>query len=353
MPAMPSALFIAAAISPATNVPCPCVSATDPPTKRARRATMRLARSGCVASMPESTTATFTGRQQRRLGPEVEGVVLLQVPLLRRERVVRRERDAAAARAEPLDPADAVDAPHAAHAPTLHDEHVHAAEVAADAAVGAQALRRRAAATQPRSTPTAKRAASAARRDDERSDGCGREGGRAAHCSETFGDSARCPAAARHDARAVDAAGRRRCEAEPARCATAAPSQPSSSAFPSCWIWTGVPGSTGRTTPLIFVRSALALSVSSGATTTFVEGVLPLSAVTRYSAGAAALTLDRVRAVGGGHDRAVRHPRRRPDEPAARARASPSPRPSPVSVNGVPYDERLRRQRIERRGRRR
>ncbi len=60
MPAMPSELFIAAAISPATNVPCPCESAIDPPTK-VRARTMRLARSGCVASIPESITATFTG----------------------------------------------------------------------------------------------------------------------------------------------------------------------------------------------------------------------------------------------------------------------------------------------------
>ena len=59
MPAIPSELFIAAAISPATNVPCPCRSAIGPPTK-VRVREMRLARSGCVASMPESITATFT-----------------------------------------------------------------------------------------------------------------------------------------------------------------------------------------------------------------------------------------------------------------------------------------------------
>ena len=35
---------------------------------------------------------TGAGKRRQRRGPEVEGVVLLQVPLPRRERVVRRER---------------------------------------------------------------------------------------------------------------------------------------------------------------------------------------------------------------------------------------------------------------------
>jgi hypothetical protein len=39
------------------------------------------------------------------------------------------------------------------------------------------------------------------------------------------------------------------------------------------------------------VRSRLAFSVRTGATTTFVDGVLKLSVVTRYSVGPAALAV--------------------------------------------------------------
>ena len=43
--------------------------------------------------MPESTIATFTGRERRRrLRPRVERVVVGEVPLLRQQRVGRRER---------------------------------------------------------------------------------------------------------------------------------------------------------------------------------------------------------------------------------------------------------------------
>ena len=61
MPAMPWPLFVDAAISPATNVPCPFVSRrAEPPTKLFASAILP-SNSGCSPSMPESTTATRTG----------------------------------------------------------------------------------------------------------------------------------------------------------------------------------------------------------------------------------------------------------------------------------------------------
>ena len=59
-PAIPRLLSIVAAISPATKVPCPCVSLTEPPTKLFVAA-IRPASSGCERSMPVSITATRTG----------------------------------------------------------------------------------------------------------------------------------------------------------------------------------------------------------------------------------------------------------------------------------------------------
>ena len=47
-----------AAISPATNVPCPSVSTSGLPPTKLRESAMRPAKSGSVASIPESMIAT-------------------------------------------------------------------------------------------------------------------------------------------------------------------------------------------------------------------------------------------------------------------------------------------------------
>ena len=60
IPAIPIALSTPAAISPATKVPCPSLSTrAEPPTKLSA-STILPANSGCVASIPESITATRT-----------------------------------------------------------------------------------------------------------------------------------------------------------------------------------------------------------------------------------------------------------------------------------------------------
>ena len=50
--------------------------------------------------------------RRRGLGPEVEGVIVLEVPLLRRERIGRRERSGRRRRCEGRDREDEHDAPH-------------------------------------------------------------------------------------------------------------------------------------------------------------------------------------------------------------------------------------------------
>ncbi len=60
MPAMPWSFPTAAAISPATNVPCPIWSSAEPPTKL-RAAAILLASSGWPRSTPVSTIPTRTG----------------------------------------------------------------------------------------------------------------------------------------------------------------------------------------------------------------------------------------------------------------------------------------------------
>src|SRR6266542_7149008 len=67
-------------------------------------------------------------QQRRRLGPEVERVVLGEIPLLRRERIGRREREPSPAGSEPFRPAHARHATHAANAARIHDEDVQRRE---------------------------------------------------------------------------------------------------------------------------------------------------------------------------------------------------------------------------------
>ena len=60
-PAIPTPSFVRAAMSPATNVPCPCVSTVAGPETKLFAAAMRPRSSGCSPSTPESITATRTG----------------------------------------------------------------------------------------------------------------------------------------------------------------------------------------------------------------------------------------------------------------------------------------------------
>ena len=57
---MPTPSFVWAAISPATNVPCPCVSTVAGPGTKLLEAAIRPCSSGWVPSMPESITAILT-----------------------------------------------------------------------------------------------------------------------------------------------------------------------------------------------------------------------------------------------------------------------------------------------------
>src|SRR6266540_4153999 len=61
MPAIPSLLLIAAAIMPATNVPCPSSSVNGLPPTKLRASEILFLKSGWPPSMPESTIATLTG----------------------------------------------------------------------------------------------------------------------------------------------------------------------------------------------------------------------------------------------------------------------------------------------------
>ena len=103
IPAMPTPLFIAAAISPATKVPCPCSSVSALPPTKLFESRIRPANSGWPPSIPESTTATRTGARIGRLEPGVERPVLVEVPLLGCERVVRDERGRGGRRRERRD----------------------------------------------------------------------------------------------------------------------------------------------------------------------------------------------------------------------------------------------------------
>ena len=60
-PAMPIPLPTPAAMSPATNVPCPSVSVPAGPPTKLFAARILPASSACEASTPESITATGTG----------------------------------------------------------------------------------------------------------------------------------------------------------------------------------------------------------------------------------------------------------------------------------------------------
>ncbi len=57
---MPMPSFVRAAIRPATNVPCPCVSTVGDPSTKLFDAAIRPRSSGCLPSTPESITATRT-----------------------------------------------------------------------------------------------------------------------------------------------------------------------------------------------------------------------------------------------------------------------------------------------------
>ena len=258
MPAMPSALFVARGdLARRRRSRAPATSATIPPTKRRARATMRSRAPGasrrCRSRRRRPSPAGSTGAS----GQKSNAWSCCEVPLLRRERVGRREREPAAARAEPLDPADAVDAPHAANAATPRRRARAAAELAADAAVGCADCSATRGSEAARSTPTAKRAASRGPPRRRARDGRGRQGGRASHCSDDLRRQRASPSRARHDARAVDAAGRRRCEAEPAgarrqrlRDGRPAPSRSLLDLHGRC------PGTTGRDdVPVSVVRS--------------------------------------------------------------------------------------------------
>ena len=91
-PAMPMPSSTVAPIRPATNVPCPCVSTVALPPTKLRAATMCFASSGCAAVDPRVDDRDLHRRERRQLRPGVVGVVRRQVPLLRRERIGRRER---------------------------------------------------------------------------------------------------------------------------------------------------------------------------------------------------------------------------------------------------------------------
>ena len=102
---MPTPSFVPAAIRPATNVPCPCVSTVGGPRDEALRrgdAALELGVRPVDAGVDHRDP---NRRERRELGPEVERAVLRRVPLARQERVVRANDDCAAP--EPLDVADA------------------------------------------------------------------------------------------------------------------------------------------------------------------------------------------------------------------------------------------------------
>ena len=65
-------LFVGfAAISPATNVPCPCSSVYGEPPTNDFAATTRPLNSGCEPSIPESITATLTGKSCGSVGQKL------------------------------------------------------------------------------------------------------------------------------------------------------------------------------------------------------------------------------------------------------------------------------------------
>ncbi len=91
-PAIPTPLNGFAAISPATNVPCPCSSWYGEPPTNERAATTRPTRSGCSPSIPESITATLTGASVGGVGQKSHAWSRVEVPLLRGERLGVVER---------------------------------------------------------------------------------------------------------------------------------------------------------------------------------------------------------------------------------------------------------------------
>jgi hypothetical protein len=68
MPAMPCSLFTVAAITPATNVPWPCVSCSAVVPTKLFQSAIRPWNSGWPPSMPESITATSTRGSTGRSG---------------------------------------------------------------------------------------------------------------------------------------------------------------------------------------------------------------------------------------------------------------------------------------------
>ena len=89
---------------PATNVPCPSASTrADPPTKLSA-SRIFPARSGWLPSTPESITATGIGSNDGKRDPRRVEAAVRQIPLLRDERIVRREGEPTGD--QPLDVAD-------------------------------------------------------------------------------------------------------------------------------------------------------------------------------------------------------------------------------------------------------
>ena len=89
-----------AAIMPATNVPCPSVSTHGSPPTKLRVSTMRPAKSGKRAvDAGVDDRDLHRCERCRRLRPRVEGVVVLEVPLLRRRAGRSGRRRAAGAAA--------------------------------------------------------------------------------------------------------------------------------------------------------------------------------------------------------------------------------------------------------------
>ena len=89
-----------AAIRPATNVPCPCVSTVGGPGDEALRGRdPRRAARDASPSTPESITATRTGARGGGSAHASKDAVLRGIPLPRQERVVGHVRDAPRRRA--------------------------------------------------------------------------------------------------------------------------------------------------------------------------------------------------------------------------------------------------------------
>ena len=245
MPAMPWPLFIAAAISPATNVPWPCDVRDRAADERAREEHVRR-EVGVRDVDARVDDRDLDRRKQRRLGPEVERAVALQVPLLRRERVVRRERDAAVCASRATRPsARRRRASRRGCSCRRRRARACASRSRLTLPVRAAGAARRAAATLPdrRRPRTARHRRLPQRQAQRRPRPRTRPRASLQRDLRRHADS---PAVPGHDARAVGAARTptARSEAPRARRQHLRDRRPPPSPF-SCWICTAVPGITG------------------------------------------------------------------------------------------------------------